>query len=145
MTQMIADEDGTMPPMVLLRAAEVYDGRPSMIAEARQLVRALFQEARERGVPVGARPDEDAQLVVSELITNAFRYAPGRCTLVLELDASILRIAVSDTRAQEPEPAPHDPQRVGGHGLEIVLKLCTRFETRPTESGKTITAYLPCT
>ncbi|MEE4540426.1 ATP-binding protein [Streptomyces sp. V4-01] len=143
MAQAVQDEDGTVRPAVVLRAVEAYDGRSSMIGQARQFVSGFLQEVERHGAEVGARVVQDAQLVVSELVTNVHRHAPGRCTLALEWDASVVRIAVSDTREQAPEPAPRNPGRVGGHGLEIVLALCERVETLRTASGKTIIACLP--
>ncbi|MFF4652861.1 hypothetical protein [Streptomyces sp. NPDC001380] len=42
-------------------------------------------------------------------------------------------------------PRTHDAARIGGHGLEIVLALCTRLHTETTPHGKRLHAHLPLT
>jgi anti-sigma regulatory factor (Ser/Thr protein kinase) len=96
----------------------------------------------------GHHPDQqsnqDAQLVVSELVTNALRYAPGPGALLLELsaDAARLTIAVRDGSSDQPLLREPDPRRAGGHGLHLVTRLCEQVRTVPSGEGKRIVAEL---
>jgi hypothetical protein len=55
----------------------------------------------------------------------------------------VLEIAVSDTSGRPPQAGSFQPERVGQHGLEVVLALCDSVDTDYTETGKTIRAHLP--
>ncbi|WP_129311375.1 ATP-binding protein [Streptomyces sp. L2] len=132
------------PRPALLRQSLNWDYGPPCLAEARNAVRALL--ARAEPAP-GRRAVQDAQLVVSELVTNAIRHAPGPGTLRLELapDAATLRISVIDTSTDPPLPRPPDPGRVGGHGLRLVTLLSTGLRTTPVPGGKRVTATVALT
>ncbi|TXJ72037.1 ATP-binding protein [Streptomyces lavendulae] len=111
------------------------------LADARGAVRTLLARA---GHHPDRQPSQDAQLVVSELVTNALRHAPGPGALLLELsaDAACLTIAVHDSSCAEPLPREPDPRRAGGHGLRLVTQLCEQVRTVPSEQGKRIVARL---
>ncbi|WP_307122811.1 ATP-binding protein [Streptomyces sp. B1I3] len=113
-----------------------------MIGEARDFTGAFLDRAAVRGVAVAGVKRGDALLVVSELVTNAARHAPGPCTLALDLRDGLLEIAVSDTSVRSPQPQSFGPQRIGQHGLEVVLALCTRVVTETTDRGKTVRAHI---
>jgi anti-sigma regulatory factor (Ser/Thr protein kinase) len=99
----------------------------------------------------GVAPDAaaDAELVLSELVTNAVRASAPRdrqvgIRLVRQPDGA-LRMEVSDTNAAEPErrdPAPGDES---GYGLLLVDVLAHRWgtERRACGIGKTVWAQLP--
>ncbi|MFJ7073039.1 ATP-binding protein [Streptomyces sp. NPDC098781] len=110
-------------------------------AAARAAVRALVARA---GYDPDHQPVQDAQLVVSELVTNALRHAPGPGRLELEVtpDAALLRITVKDTSPSPPELRTHDARRVGGHGLRLVARLCDRLHTVVLDTGKQVAAHL---
>lgn len=133
----------TMSRQARLRAAVWYGGRSPVIGEARDFTGAFLDRAVVRGVAVEGVKRGDALLVVSELVTNAVRHAPGPCTLALDLHEGLLQIAVSDTSGRAPQPQAFGPERLGQHGLEIVVALCARVETSTTERGKTVRAHLP--
>ncbi|WP_299537378.1 ATP-binding protein [uncultured Streptomyces sp.] len=113
-----------------------------MIGEARSFADMFLHRAVTRGVAVADVKRGDALLVVSELVTNVVRYAPGPCTLALGLQNGLLEIAVSDTSGRSPQPQPFEPGRIGQHGLEIVLALCTKVDTEIGDRGKTVRACL---
>ncbi|SHM86382.1 ATP-binding protein [Actinacidiphila paucisporea] len=125
-----------------LRAVASYDGQVPVIGQARGFVGAFLDRAAVRGVQVAPVPRGDALLVASELVTNAVRHAPGPCTLALALHGDLLEIAVSDTSRLPPQPQPYEPRRIGQHGLEIVVALCTGVAVEPTERGKTVRARI---
>lgn len=94
------------------------------------------------GIPVSGSAMGSVQLVVTELVTNAHKYAPGPCLLDLELTDGAVEISVWDSEATLPVPQSPDPGRVGQHGLEIVIALCQSFEMRREPVGKRIRATI---
>ncbi|WP_328695307.1 ATP-binding protein [Streptomyces sp. NBC_00342] len=114
------------------------------IAHARAFVRGFLDVARsQHGLTVSARAVEIAQLVVSELATNVCRYAPGPCLLDLEADGELLDIVMWDSGPVLPSASPADPTRIGRHGLELVLMLCTSFAVHREPVGKRIHVQIP--
>ncbi|MEU3825139.1 ATP-binding protein [Streptomyces sp. SID161] len=125
-----------------LRYSRTWDTGVTSIAEARDAVAALLSRARPAP---GQRPVQDAQLVVSELVTNAAKHAPGPCALGLELlpGATALRITVTDTSREPPRRRPPDPRRIGGHGLHLVAMLTHGLEVTWHAHGKRVTVTVP--
>ncbi|MEU1277994.1 SpoIIE family protein phosphatase [Streptomyces sp. NPDC005805] len=78
-----------------------------------------------------------SQLVVSELVTNAVRYAEGPLQLRLIRDQALL-CEVADTGHTSPHLRHSSVDDEGGRGLFIVAQLVQRWGTRYTPSGKTI-------
>ncbi|WP_234543235.1 ATP-binding protein [Streptomyces shenzhenensis] len=128
-------------PGAPLRYSATWETTDTAITDARTAVRALLARA---GHPPDRLPSQDAQLVVSELVTNAVRHAPGPVGLALWVspDAGLLRITVSDTSPCPPELLAPDPRRVGGHGLHLVVRLCGRLDTVSRETGKEVVVHL---
>jgi signal transduction histidine kinase len=121
------------------------DGADGCIAEARDRTWRFLSRARSRsrqGVPVSARTLDLAQLVVSELVTNALKYAPGPVLLQLRVVDDMAEIDVWDTDPALPLARAADAGRVGQHGLEIVMAVVQGFEARREPLGKRITARL---
>jgi anti-sigma regulatory factor (Ser/Thr protein kinase) len=78
-----------------------------------------------------------AELVVSELVTNAVRYADHRpISVVIQFYAAVLRVEVSDASPTLPKPALPGEDSEGGRGLFIVGVLADRFGAAATASGK---------
>ncbi|WP_444852263.1 ATP-binding protein [Streptomyces sp. NPDC000229] len=86
-----------------------------------------------------------AQLVVSELVTNACKYVPGPCAVDLEVDGPALQITVWDTDPALPVARAAEPGRIGQHGLEIVMALCEGFDVQREPVGKRIGVRLALT
>jgi anti-sigma regulatory factor (Ser/Thr protein kinase) len=84
----------------------------------------------------------DAELVVSELVTNVLRHAPGPCALTLRLTGTELSISLYDTSSDVPVVKPPDRHRIGGHGLHLVHSISDRVVVTPRRRGKEITAHL---
>ncbi|MFD9004578.1 SpoIIE family protein phosphatase [Streptomyces sp. NPDC059582] len=80
------------------------------------------------------------ELVVSELVTNAIRYAtpPVRLQLIRERDSLICE--VSDGSSTSPHARRARIMDEGGRGLLIVAQLVERWGTRHGRGGKTIWA-----
>lgn len=123
-----------------LRYGIVWSTEGMSITQTRHAARLLLARA---GHPPSHTVSQDAQIVVSELVTNALRHAPGPGGLLLEVtEENRLRITVRDGSPDRPVLLAPDRHRVGGHGLHLVARLCTRFDTRPTRNGKQVTAEL---
>ncbi|MEW2565771.1 ATP-binding protein [Streptomyces sp. NPDC047070] len=119
------------------------EGDSLCIAEARHLAADFLSQAQaEHGVPVTARAMDLTQLVVSELVTNALKYAPGPVLLALRIVGDLLEVAVWDSDPVLPVARAADVGRVGQHGLEIVMAICEGFEVRREPVGKHITARI---
>ncbi|WP_225847110.1 ATP-binding protein [Streptomyces sp. HPF1205] len=124
-------------------AGMVFDGETASIAASRAFTAGfLEQAAAEHGVRVPRQAAADAQLVVSELVTNAVKYAAGLCAVRLVVRDRLLEITVWDTEPTMPEPRGPEPGRIGHHGLEVVLALCESFEAHRDPFGKHVTACL---
>ncbi|MET9479612.1 ATP-binding protein [Streptomyces sp. NPDC006638] len=125
------------------RRGAAFDGEPGMIAEARRFARDFLTQLQgEFGVPVSTRLLGDTQLVVSELVTNARKYAPGPCLLDLQLLPDAVEITVWDSESALPIARAAEPGRIGQHGIEIVLALCEGFDVRREPVGKRIKVRL---
>jgi anti-sigma regulatory factor (Ser/Thr protein kinase) len=91
---------------------------------------------------------EDAELIVSELMTNALKAArplPDVQPITLQLQASheYLMIQVWDALSAAPAPRPHAIDAETGRGLEIVALLSDRWGFyHPTGGGKVVWAAL---
>ncbi|MFJ2399292.1 ATP-binding protein [Streptomyces sp. NPDC087843] len=117
------------------------DGDGSRIAQARHLAAAFLTKVRDRyGVPVAAATVEIVQLIVSELVTNARKYAPGPALLQLRITGAVLQVELWDSNPVAPAAKAPDPTRVGQHGLEIVAAFARTVTVEQTAVGKRITA-----
>ncbi|MER6418768.1 ATP-binding protein [Streptomyces sp. NPDC001137] len=113
------------------------------IAEARHAARRFMTDVQAvHGVPVSERAMGLVELVVSELVTNAYKYAPGPCLLDLEVNDGVVEVSIWDSDPTLPAACPTDPGRVGQHGLEIVMAVCRSFEVRREPVGKRIKAAI---
>jgi CheY-like chemotaxis protein len=85
----------------------------------------------------------DAQVVVTELVTNAFVHAGTRCELRAGLTDRALRLQVTDYGPGMPDPQAADDRAEGGRGLLLVSALCVAWgvEALP-DGGKVVWAEL---
>ncbi|MFF4169617.1 ATP-binding protein [Streptomyces sp. NPDC001744] len=144
MTETIAAERATREPV--LSASVDYDGVDAdggMVASARDFtVDFLTASPSPEHGPVTRERIDLARLVVSELVTNAVRHAPGPCRLLLDLFEDALEISVFDRLETSPVPRGHDPGRIGQHGVEIVVAVCESVSVEPHPTGKRVRARL---
>ncbi|MFE1050006.1 ATP-binding protein [Streptomyces olivaceus] len=136
-----AARNGEGPEEEPVRVTAGYEGVPGDIARGRELARAFLARVRAAQVlPVSDRAVELVQLVVSELLTNACKYAPGPSLVDLELAEDRVEVTVWDSGPRLPVPETADPGRVGRHGLEIVMAVCQSFEVHRAPVGKRMRA-----
>ncbi|MEU1072819.1 MULTISPECIES: ATP-binding protein [unclassified Streptomyces] len=123
------------------QVSAALEGDGACIAEARHFAADFLARLRsERGIPVSARAMDLTQLVVSELVTNARKYAPGPVLLDLRVTGTVVEVVVWDSDPVLPVARAADAGRVGQHGLEIVMAVAQGFEARREPVGKRITA-----
>jgi CheY-like chemotaxis protein/anti-sigma regulatory factor (Ser/Thr protein kinase) len=86
---------------------------------------------------------EDAQLVVSELVTNALLHAENRCQLGIVFRSGWLRIEIRDRGSGGPEVQAADAQSEHGRGLLLVSAVSSAWGVEPLEpAGKIVWAEL---
>ncbi|WP_340560489.1 SpoIIE family protein phosphatase [Streptomyces sp. GSL17-111] len=78
------------------------------------------------------------ELIVSELVTNAVRYADGPIQLRLIRDGRTLVCEVSDCGHTSPHLRQSAAEDEGGRGLFLIAQLARHWGTRYTRTGKTI-------
>ncbi|CAL9337887.1 MULTISPECIES: ATP-binding protein [Streptomyces] len=144
MKQAADDEGRALSEMSMVRTA-AFEGTEA-IARARDHAGLFLRDLRtEHGVPVPERTVNIVQLVVSELVTNTRKYAPGPSLLTLEAREGAVAVTVWDTEPRLPVVRGADPVRVGQHGLEIVRAVCRSLEVHREPVGKRITAMIDLT
>ncbi|GAA4814017.1 ATP-binding protein [Streptomyces ziwulingensis] len=135
--------DRTEQEEYLLRAEYDLDGDDGCVARARRHAAAFLDRARDdHRRDVSARVRELSSLVVSELVTNARKYAPGPVRMELRLGADGMDIIVRDGNPAFPVLWATDADRVGRHGLEIVEAVTAALLVDPEPAGKRVTARL---
>lgn len=123
--------------------AVTLSGDGSSIGAARDLaVEFLTRTRAEHDVAVSARAVDLTQLVVSELVTNACKYAPGPVRMELRVSDGTVAVTVQDSARAGPVARSVDPRRIGQHGLEIVMAVAQRFQVCPLPTGKRVTAHI---
>ncbi|MFJ4776367.1 ATP-binding protein [Streptomyces sp. NPDC088762] len=123
-------------PMV---SAAFEDGQA--IADGRGLALSFLADVQAvHGLPVSEQVMGTVELVVSELVTNARKYAPGPYLLALEACEGAVEVTVWDSEPTLPAVQASDPLRIGRHGLEIVMAVSRSFEVHREPVGKRIKA-----
>ncbi|MEV7325098.1 ATP-binding protein [Streptomyces sp. NPDC093970] len=124
-------------------AVFALDEDDTCIAQARHLAAEFLGRTRtDQRVAVSARAVDLTRLVVSELVTNARKYAPGPLWMELRIADGAVEVTVRDSGRAHPAARPGDPGRVGQHGLEIVMAVTESFDVRLEPSGKRVTARI---
>ncbi|WP_241833230.1 SpoIIE family protein phosphatase [Streptomyces caatingaensis] len=112
------------------------DPRPQTARQARRLARRALDRWA-----LGELSDS-VELLVSEVITNAVRYAERPITLRL-LRTNVLRCEVGDDVPQLPRLRQARPSDEGGRGLYLVNKLARRWGATRLSTGKVVWFELP--
>jgi anti-sigma regulatory factor (Ser/Thr protein kinase) len=86
---------------------------------------------------------ELAELLVSELVTNALRHASRPTTVTALLLDEVVTLAVSDADTPLPRLRRVSDADEGGRGLQLVAMLAARWGARPTPNGKVVWCDLP--
>jgi len=86
----------------------------------------------------------DAQLVVSEMVSNALMHAPGAASHELQIvrRPTGIRLVVADGSSRPPALRPTDDRRPGGRGLRIIEALAAAWGCELRADGKQVWADL---
>ncbi|KOX25127.1 regulator [Streptomyces sp. NRRL F-6491] len=127
----------------MVRADYTLEGGGNRIAAARHHAAAFLDRIRiEYGLPVSQRVRDLTELVVSELVTNAHKYALGPVLMQLRIGADGVDVVVWDSDPAVPVVRAADPGKVGHYGLEIIKKVAEKLFVEREPVGKRITARL---
>ena len=81
-----------------MQTTVALEGDGTVIAQARHLATQFLTRAQtEQGLPVSQRALDLTQLVVSELVTNARKYAPGPVLMDLSIVGDMVEVVVWDS------------------------------------------------
>ncbi|WP_234042669.1 SpoIIE family protein phosphatase [Streptomyces marianii] len=117
-------------------ATWLLDADPAVVSDARHLV--LEQLTRWDLDELGFT----TELIASELVTNAIRYAGGPVRLRL-IRTDALTCEVSDPSNTQPRMRRARTSEEGGRGLYLVAQLSRRWGSRYTREGKTVWSEQP--
>lgn len=116
----------------------------SAVADARRRLAGYLKRHR-----VAEHACDDAQLVLSELLSNAIRYAPplpgGEVRAAWWVDKAGIHIEVVDGCGEtEPQRITEaHPESIGGRGLAIVDMLTADWGVRTADHRRTVYALVP--
>ena len=113
------------------RAAPVWD-LPRHPTAARLARRALSREL----VDLPGDCVEVAQVLTSELVTNAVRHGRGAITLRVAQSGRGVIVTVADQGADLPVLRDHDLASKCGRGMQLVDALAAAWGTRPVGAGR---------
>jgi anti-anti-sigma regulatory factor len=85
---------------------------------------------------------DDAEVVLTELISNAVRHAGGDLQLKVALGERFLHLSLRDGSPVAPTRVTPDPDIGGGRGLILVDALAASWGSTPTPDGKVVWATL---
>jgi anti-sigma regulatory factor (Ser/Thr protein kinase) len=88
---------------------------------------------------------DSAELVVSELVSNAVLHASSESELEISRHADGLRISVADGDSHHPLRYPQDLDALGGRGLDIVAVLASDWGVTDRPDGKVVWAVVDST
>ncbi|HEY6495253.1 MAG TPA: ATP-binding SpoIIE family protein phosphatase [Trebonia sp.] len=81
---------------------------------------------------------DSSELLVSELVTNAIRYAKGEVLVRLILEPESLTCEVHDSSPALPRVLQADKDAENGRGLHVVSLMASKWGVRRTASGKVV-------
>lgn len=119
--------------MSVIEARTLLPGDVSTPAAARRFVRIAL-ESVEADPPV----IETAELLTTELVTNAVVHVGTKTQLFLRVVGGTVRVEVTDPDDRLPSMAAPNVDDVGGRGLVIVNALASAWGVERTNSGKTV-------
>ena len=116
----------------------------SAVADSRRRLAAYLKRCR-----VAETAADDALLVLSELLSNAIRYAPplpaGEVRAAWWIDRAGIHVEVTDGRGDTEPQRINDthPESIGGRGLAIVDILTSGWDVRTAATHRTVHAIIP--
>lgn len=81
---------------------------------------------------------DDAVLLTSEIVTNAFTHGRSDARLRADADQQAIVVQVADDNSRHPTAVPRDVNALDGRGIHIVDLLAARWGVRDDPFGKTV-------
>lgn len=107
------------------RARETFDAAASSASAARRFVRRIAEQSEASEVV------RQAELLVSELVTNAIQHAREPVEVGVDMDGRLLRVEVYDNGEGLPRVEPESVWSDHGRGLRLVAAISDRWGVRP--------------
>ncbi|KUN86068.1 ATP-binding protein [Streptomyces griseoruber] len=121
-----------------------FAGEPHDVTGARLAAEEFLDALAEVTPPSAPECWHDIVLIVTELASNAVRFAPGPFELALRPTFDGVHVTVHDTSAAPPAPRPFRPESGGGGiGWYLIEALGTQVSVVPDGAGKEIHVFLP--
>jgi anti-sigma regulatory factor (Ser/Thr protein kinase) len=117
----------------VIEARTLLPGDVTTPAAARRFVRSALES-----VEADPRVIETAELLTTELVTNAVVHVGSKSQLFLRVARGVVRVEVTDPDDRLPSMAAPNADDVGGRGLVIVNGLASAWGVERTDSGKTV-------
>jgi anti-sigma regulatory factor (Ser/Thr protein kinase) len=129
------------PPLGAGHLSVEYDPRPTAAREARAEIRRRLEEWGLAGRDDSTERDDElvdvAELLVSELVTNAVLHAASRFRLTLSAAHGVLRCEVTDSGRSTPQVRQAGAAE-SGRGMFLVDALARRWGCHQDGPGKTV-------
>lgn len=116
---------------MLCAAHEVVDLEPTGFAPAQ--ARRVVREAVAEHLPADLL--DTAELLVSELVTNAIVHGAGRVRLAIDCVQREVAVTVSDDEPAPPQLQPERLLSLGGRGMRMVESLAGSWGVNPHLNG----------
>lgn len=123
-------------PAATGESARVFPATADAPGQARRFVAGLLPASE-------GELCDTAQLVVTELATNAVTHARSAFSVAVSVLPHVLRIAVRDASAEDPESRLPSAEDTSGRGLLVVDAVAFRWGVRPLTDGKAVWAEIP--
>ena len=119
-------------PRIPKRATGTFDRTPSSPSEARRFVREIAEQYGSQDL------EQRADLLVSELVTNAVQHSSKRVAVGVDLDVHRLRVEVSDDGQDMPRVEHEGVWSEHGRGLRLVEAISDAWGVAPQRGGKRV-------
>jgi anti-sigma regulatory factor (Ser/Thr protein kinase) len=117
-----------------IEAMTLLPGDVTTPAAARRFVRAALESVEADPVVI-----ETAELLTTELVTNAIVHAGSKSHLFIRAAKGVVRVEITDPDDRLPAMAAPDTDAPGGRGLIIVNGLASAWGVEATtKGGKTV-------
>jgi anti-sigma regulatory factor (Ser/Thr protein kinase) len=117
-----------------IEATTLLPGDVTTPAAARRFVRSALESVEADPVVI-----ETAELLTTELVTNAIVHAGCTSHLFIRAARGVVRVEITDPDDRLPSMAAPDTDALGGRGLIIVNGLASAWGVEPTiGGGKTV-------
>jgi anti-sigma regulatory factor (Ser/Thr protein kinase) len=105
----------------------------SAAARARHFVRDTLE-----AWGIDGETQEDCELLVSELVTNAVMHAHSGALVSMEGDRDLVKISVRDESTAPPTVQECSPSEIAGRGLLLVSRIARRWGVEAWSGGKAV-------